>query len=80
MRKTVLITGSSHGIGRALAIAFARQGYDVGVNGNKNVAMAQEVAEEVRACGARALFLKLHKLSKRLFINVNMILKSDFFC
>lgn len=54
MRKTVLITGSSHGIGRALAIAFARQGYDVGVNGNKNVAMAQEVAEEVRACGARA--------------------------
>lgn len=54
MRKTVLITGSSHGIGRALAIAFARRGYDVGVNGNKNVAMAQEVAEEVRACGARA--------------------------
>ena len=32
MKKSVLITGSSHGIGAACAVAFAREGYDVGIN------------------------------------------------
>ena len=32
MKKTVLITGSARGIGRATAVAFAREGYQVMVN------------------------------------------------
>ncbi len=52
--KNVLITGSSHGIGAAAAVAFAKEGYNVGVNANKNPAGAEEVAEKCRACGVDA--------------------------
>ena len=34
-RKAILVTGSSHGIGAATVIAFAKDGYDVGINYNK---------------------------------------------
>ena len=52
--KSVLITGSSHGIGAAAAIAFAKEGFQVGVNANKNPAMAEEVAKKCREAGADA--------------------------
>lgn len=52
--KSVLITGSSHGIGAAAAIAFAKEGYAVGVNANKNPAMAEEVAKKCRDAGGKA--------------------------
>ena len=32
MRKTVLVTGSSRGIGKAIAVKFAKEGYDVIIN------------------------------------------------
>jgi len=53
-RKTVLITGSSHGIGAAAAVAFAKEGYNVGVNYNKTPEGAIEVAEKCRALGVEA--------------------------
>lgn len=53
-RKTILITGSSHGIGAATAIAFARDGYDVGINYNKSSEGAEEVAAACRQYGADA--------------------------
>ncbi len=52
MKKSVLITGSSHGIGAACALAFAREGYDVGVNYNRSPEDAMQVAEQCRAAGA----------------------------
>ncbi len=54
MKKSILITGSSHGIGAACAEAFAKDGYDVGINYNKSPEGAQEVAERCRALGADA--------------------------
>ena len=36
MNKTVLITGSGRGIGRAIAIKFAKEGYRVVINSNKS--------------------------------------------
>ncbi|HML49573.1 MAG TPA: SDR family NAD(P)-dependent oxidoreductase, partial [Clostridia bacterium] len=53
-RKTILITGSSHGIGAATAIAFAKDGYDVGINYNKSSEGAEEVAASCRQHGADA--------------------------
>ena len=53
-RKAILVTGSSHGIGAATVIAFAKDGYDVGVNYNKTPEGAQSVAEECRRYGVDA--------------------------
>ena len=54
MKKSVLITGSSHGIGAAAAVAFAREGYDVGINYLNSLEDAQQVAEQCREAGADA--------------------------
>jgi len=53
--KTSIITGSSRGIGRAVALEFAREGSDVVVVGVSAVEAAHEVADKVRAMGKRAM-------------------------
>ena len=53
--KNALITGSSKGIGRAAAIALARGGANVAVNCSSSKAQAEEVAEEIRKLGRKAL-------------------------
>lgn len=54
MKKSVLITGASHGIGAAAAVAFAREGYDVGINYNKTPDGAEKTAALARELGADA--------------------------
>lgn len=54
MRKSVLITGSSLGIGAACALAFAKEGYDVGINYRSSPAEAEAVARQCRDLGADA--------------------------
>lgn len=51
--KTVLITGASRGIGKACALAFAKEGYNIAVNYNSNDAAANAVKDEITALGAR---------------------------
>ncbi len=46
--QVVVVTGSSSGIGRATAIAFAKQGANVLVHGRSNFAGAEETCEGVR--------------------------------
>jgi len=55
---TVLITGSSRGIGRAIALQLARDGYDVVVHCRARRADADEVAAQVRAAGRTARVLQ----------------------
>ena len=52
---TAIVTGSSRGIGRAVVLRFARDGYDVCVNYVESDAAAESVAETVRETGQRAV-------------------------
>jgi glucose 1-dehydrogenase/3-oxoacyl-[acyl-carrier protein] reductase len=52
--KRVLVTGSGTGIGRGIALEFARQGAVVGVHYSRSAAGADELVREITAAGGRA--------------------------
>ena len=56
-RKCVLVTGASRGIGRAIALAAARDGYDVVVHCRVGVEQAQAVADAAAGLGVQARVL-----------------------
>ncbi|HEV8713684.1 MAG TPA: glucose 1-dehydrogenase [Candidatus Binatia bacterium] len=56
--KIALVTGSSQGIGRAIAVRFAQEGADVVINYHRAPGGAQEVLREVEAAGRRGLIVQ----------------------
>ena len=58
MTNTVLITGSSRGIGRAIALTLAQQGYDIVVHCRSRLEEAEDVAQAVRSFGQNARVLQ----------------------
>lgn len=58
VRKVALVTGSATGIGRACALQFAENGFDVVVNYSRSEAEARETLQLVEACGVRGLLIQ----------------------
>lgn len=58
MSDSVLVTGSSRGIGKAIALRLARDGFDIIVHCQSRRAEANEVAESITAMGRQARVLQ----------------------
>lgn len=58
MTDTILVTGSSRGIGRAIALRLARAGFDLVLHCRSGRDAAEAVAEQVRGLGRQARILQ----------------------
>ncbi|MEO6282214.1 MAG: SDR family oxidoreductase [Dyadobacter sp.] len=56
--KTALVTGSSQGIGKGIAIAFAEYGADIILHYRKDRAEAEAVAKEIKKSGVKTYIIK----------------------
>jgi 3-oxoacyl-[acyl-carrier protein] reductase len=56
--KAAVVTGASRGVGRAVALAFAREGANLVVNFASNEAAAREVVQAIEKMGRKAIMIK----------------------
>ena len=56
--KIALVTGSSRGVGKAVALGFAKQGANVIVNYTSNENAADEVVAAIQSMGVKAISVK----------------------
>jgi 3-oxoacyl-[acyl-carrier protein] reductase len=57
-RRVAVVTGATRGIGRAVALRLAQDGFDVVINYRGDQTLADELAAEVEAAGGRSLTIK----------------------
>ena len=57
MNPTVLVTGASRGIGRAIAIRFAQEGYNVAMGCHSHPEQAYQISEKLNKAGMQTAVL-----------------------
>ena len=65
MKQTILITGSSRGIGKAIALRLAQAGFDIVVHCRNRAVEAEAVAQAVRELGQNARVLQFDVIASR---------------
>ncbi|TDQ33745.1 enoyl-[acyl-carrier-protein] reductase FabL [Aureibacillus halotolerans] len=56
--KNALVTGGSRGIGRAIALQLANEGYNVAINYARSKSAANEVVAEIEALGVKGIAIR----------------------
>lgn len=73
--KVALVTGSSRGLGKGIALVLAQQGVDVVVNYHSAATQADEVVEQIQSMGRRAIAIQADVSDKRsvadMFANID---------
>ncbi len=57
MQRRILVTGSSRGIGKAIALQLAQAGFDVTIHARSREAEAQQVVEQIQQLGQQSHYL-----------------------
>ena len=57
-QRVAIVTGSSRGIGRGIALALAEGGWHIVINYRSNRAAAEEASREIEALGPSALVVQ----------------------
>lgn len=65
MAERVLVTGSGKGIGRAIALQLAKDGFDLAIHCRSDKASAERVVDEVKSLGQQASLLVLMSVTAR---------------
>jgi 3-oxoacyl-[acyl-carrier protein] reductase len=58
MKKTILVTGSSRGIGKAIALYLAKKGFNLVIHCRNQIAQAEAVVAEIETLGQSARLLQ----------------------
>lgn len=76
--KIALITGSSRGIGRTIALTLADEGADIIVNYNLHSEQAQDVVEQIQSMGRRALKIQANVVKSQEVNDMVLQVKDKF--
>ncbi|HAV5391865.1 TPA: 3-oxoacyl-ACP reductase FabG [Acinetobacter baumannii] len=74
MTRRILVTGSSRGIGKAIALQLAKAGFDVTVHARSRQAEAEQVVQEIQALGQNSDYLMFDVNERQ---TVQQILEQD---
>lgn len=77
-RKIALVTGSSRGIGKAIALEFARENVDVVIHYQRNKEKALEVRDEIREMGQNSIAIQADLQKTEEIVKMFKEIKKEF--